>query len=116
MIEYTITEVLATACSLTLGTDIWAGPLPEDVSTGVSVTVLQDRDTRLGILGETRLAVYVVKTDYFSARALASLIIDKLNDQVALDSWMASDVHAFYKGVNLMNNHMFVVFTTIRKE
>ena len=116
MIEYTIAEVLASACSLTLGTDIWGGPLPENVPTGVGVFVLQDKDTRLGILGEARLAIHIIKSSYFECRELAKLITDKLNDQVALAGWIASEVNAFYKGVNQLNNHMFVVYTTIRKE
>jgi len=116
MIEYTITQAIATACSLTLGTDIWAGPLPETTIAGVSVTVLYDQDTRLGVLGETRLGIYVVKSDYNSCRALAKSIEDVLNDQVALNVWVASEVHSFYKGVNSLNNHLFVVYATIRKE
>ena len=116
MIEYIIAEVLASACSLTLGINIWGGPLPEDTPTGVGIFVLQDKDTRLGVLGETRLAIHIIEDGYYTCRALTQSIMDKLNDQVALNVWMASDVRAFYKGVNLMNNHMFVVYTTIRKE
>lgn len=116
MIEYTIAEVLATACSLTLGTDIWGGPLPSDESTGVGITVLRDEDIRLGVLGEARLAINVVNDSYYAGRALAGLVSDKLNGQIALDSWMASEISTFYKGTNLMNNHLFVVYTTIRKE
>lgn len=116
MIEYTIAEVLATACSLTLGTDIWGGPLPDETSTGVGTVVIDDTDTRLGIVGKAILETYVVKDNYFDGRALAKLIADKLNDQIALDDWMTSDVKTYYKGTNLMNNHLFVVYSTIRKE
>jgi hypothetical protein len=116
MIEYTIAEVLATACSLTLGSDIWGGPLPSTESTGVGMAVFDEADTRLGVVGKAYLHIYVVKDNYYDGRALAKLIADKLNDQVALDDWMASEVRTSYKGTNLMNNHLFVVYSVIRKE
>jgi len=116
MIEYTITEALAIACSLTLNEDIWACALPKDREEGVCVTVLRDIDTRLDQVGKARLAIYVVKISYFDCRTLASSIADRLNKQIALDGWMAEDVSVSYKGINITNHHMITVYANIRKE
>lgn len=116
MIEDTIVEALAAACSLTLGVDIWGCAMPDTQETGVCVTVLQDVDTRLNVLGSARLAIYIVKTNYYDCRALAASIAAALNAQYGLSVWAAESVSSSYKGVDESKHHLFVVYVSIRKE
>jgi len=118
MIEYTIAEVLADACSLTLSDDLWCGAFPPDVDEGVCVSVVYDINRRETHIGEARLAIYVVKPLHYDCRELADSIVEALNSYRGMDTWVTSDngAIAYYKGVNTIGYHLYTVYVTINKE
>ncbi len=77
MVEYSIAEYLADTLGMTLGTDVFANALPENVEYGIWVRNL-DETYELGALIETVIGIFISYSDYYTTREKAVQVKDAI--------------------------------------
>ena len=109
MLEETVANWIDTNTSLTVGTDLTIGEMPDDVKEGAVVVFNRDI-TSYDAYNRSLIQVILFYYDYVVGRALAITLADLFNARRGCSgvSWgVADDVNVDYIGIDQIDRHVF---------